>query len=148
MEYDINKIRSLCDRYFDGESTAAEELMLRDYFTRVQEVPEDLKAVKVMMGGFSQAAAMTYRPSGAEKKGVVRRIIWGTVAAVASVALCVGLMNRETYGYDIDGRAITDPVAALEGVSYLTHLEKLETTIDIAEMLTGKIENNDLTNRP
>ena len=142
MEYDINKIRSLCDRYFDAETTAEEELVLREYFALTEHVPEDLKAVKVMMGGFSQAAAMTYRLT-ARPKARVRRIVWGMVAAAASVAICVGLMNRETYGYDIDGRAITDPVAALEGVSYLTHLEKLETTIDIAEMLANGMEDND-----
>ena len=31
MEYDIIKIRSLCDRYFDGDTTADEEMMLRSW---------------------------------------------------------------------------------------------------------------------
>ena len=33
MEYEINKIRQLCDKYFDGDTSAAEEQILREYFT-------------------------------------------------------------------------------------------------------------------
>ena len=32
MEYDINRIRTLCDKYFDGETTVDEEIMLKAYF--------------------------------------------------------------------------------------------------------------------
>jgi hypothetical protein len=62
MEYDINKIRTLCDRYFDGDTTAEEELLLREYFNRTKDIPADLRAVKVMMTGMSEAASMTYSP--------------------------------------------------------------------------------------
>ena len=142
MEYDINKIRALCDRYFDGETTAEEELALREYFSMEVDIPEDLRAVKVMIGGFADAASMTYRPTPAKPKGTVRRLIWGTIAAAASAALCVAYFNREIYGYDADGRAITDPQAALEGTEYLSYLSQLETTIEIAQMITQGMENN------
>ena len=142
MEYDINKIRALCDRYFDGETTAEEELALREYFSMEVDIPEDLRAVKVMIGGFADAASMTYRPTPAKPKGTVRRLIWGTIAVAASAALCVAYFNREIYGYDADGRAITDPQAALEGTEYLSYLSQLETTIDIAQMITQGMENN------
>ena len=49
MEFDINKIRALCDRYFDGDTTAEDEQMLREYFSSAQDVPADLKAVKVII---------------------------------------------------------------------------------------------------
>lgn len=142
MEYDINKIRALCDRYFDGETTAEEELALREYFSMEVDIPEDLRAVKVMIGGFADAASMTYRPTPAKPKGTVRRLIWGTIAAAASAALCVAYFNREIYGYDADGKAITDPEVALEGTQYLSYLSQLETTIDIAQMITQGMENN------
>jgi hypothetical protein len=143
MEYDIIKIRSLCDRYFDGDTTADEEMMLRDYFTHEKDIPADLKAVKVIMCGFSDAAVMAYYPKTAGWKPLIRKILWGTVAAAASVAILLAFRNEEVYGYDADGNAITDPVIAMEGVRYLTYLETFETTIDIAEMLAAGMGNND-----
>ena len=150
MEYDINMIRALCDKYFDGGTSAEEERTLRSYFTQIQDVPEDLKAVKMMICGMDEAASMTYSPSGtgqhtthgSVRKMSIRRIIWGTIAAAASVAICISLFNREVYGYDADGKAITDPQEALEGTKYLAYLSQLETTIDIAQMITMEMEDN------
>ena len=143
MEFDIKNIRSLCDRYFDGETTAEEELSLREYFSMAQDIPEDLMAVKVMICGLSDAATMTYSPEVAGRKPLIRKIIWGAVAAAASVAILFAFRKEEIYGYDADGNAITDPMAAMEGVRYLAYLETFETTIDIAEMLADGMENND-----
>ena len=150
MEYDMNKIRALCDRYFDGETSAGEEQVLKEYFLLAEDVPADLRAVKVMLCGMDEAASMTYSPSGtgqhttrgSVRKMSIRRLIWGTIAAAASVALCISVLNRETYGYDADGKAITDPQKALEGTKYLAYLSQLETTIDIAQMITLEMENN------
>ena len=132
MEYDINKIRALCDRYFDGDITEDEEMTLKSWFLNTEEVPSDLKPVKAMFRGFEEAAAMRYRTFG--------RIFWGTVAAAAAAAVCIGIFNREIYGYDADGKAITDPQVAMESTSYLSYLDNLETSIDIAMMLTMEME--------
>lgn len=145
MEYDINKIRTLCDRYFDGETSEEEELTLRSWFLQAGDVPSDLKAVRTMLCGFEEAAAMTYRPvkAGKTTKGTVRRIFWGTtIATAAAAAICIGLFNREIYGYDADGNAITDPQVAMEATGYLTYLDNLETSFDIAMMLTQEMEDN------
>ena len=132
MEYDINKIRVLCGRYFDGDITEDEEMTLKSWFLNTEEVPSDLKPVKAMFRGFEEAAAMRYRTFG--------RIFWGTVAAAAASAVCIGIFNREIYGYDADGKAITDPQVAMESTSYLSYLDNLETSIDIAMMLTMEME--------
>lgn len=147
MEYDINRIRTLCDKYFDGETTVDEEIMLKAYFMTSADVPSDLRAVKAMICGMEEASKMTYSPAPAKParsfgNGRLGRIIWGTVAAAASVAICISLFNREIYGYDADGKAITDPQEALEGTKYLAYLSRLETTIDIAQMITLEMEDN------
>ena len=49
MEYDINMIRALCERYFAGECSSEDEMVLRDYFRENEVVPSDLRAVKVMI---------------------------------------------------------------------------------------------------
>ena len=132
MEYDINKIRALCDRYFDGDITEDEEMALKSWFRNTEDVPSDLKSVNAMFRGFEEAAAMKHRP--------FSRIFWGTVAVAAAAALCIGIFNREIYGYDADGKAITDPQVAMESTSYLSYLDNLETSIDIAMMLTMEME--------
>lgn len=143
MEYDINRITALCEKYFDGTTSSEEDQLLRDYFTDAGDIPENLRSMKVMMCGLSEAAALTYEQKAVTvKRGLVRRIVWSSFAAAASIALCVAIFNRETYGYSIDGKAITDPEKALEGTVYLSYLSQLETTIDIAQAITEGMENN------
>lgn len=143
MEYDIMKIRSLCDRYFDGVTTAEEEMMLRDYFTQEKDIPADLKAVKVMICGFSDASSMKYAPKTVRPKSYVRKLVWGTMAAAASVAMIIALRNRGVSEVISENAQIVDQMESLEGMKYLTYLEKFEMTIDMAEMLALEMENND-----
>lgn len=143
MESEINRIRLLCDRYFEGETTAVEEQAIREYFARARDIPDDMKSVRTMMCGFAQAVSMTYEGATAvsRNKGIIPKVIWGSVAAAASIALCMTLYNSPIYGYDADGNAITDPETALADASYLANLDMLETTINIAEILTDELEN-------
>ena len=143
MEYDIIKIRSLCDRYFDGDTTAEEEMILRDYFTQTKDVPADLKAVKVMICGLSDASSMTYAPKTVRPKSYVRKVVWGTMAAAASVAMVFALRNRGVSEDVSENAQIVDQMESLEGMKYLTYLEKFETTLEVAEMLALEMENND-----
>jgi hypothetical protein len=143
MEYDIMKIRSLCDRYFDGETTAEEELALREYFASEKDIPEDLKAVKIMICGFSAAADMTYSPKAVRRRPMLGKIIWGTVAAAAIIAVCFVFKPKEISGYATDETVTADYARAMEGLTYLTYLEKFETTIDMAQMFAYEMENND-----
>ena len=102
-----------------------------------------MKSVRTMMCGFAQDASMTYEGATAvsRNKGIIPKVIWGSVAAAASIALCMTLYNSPIYGYDADGNAITDPETALADASYLANLDMLETTINIAEILTDELEN-------
>jgi hypothetical protein len=143
MEYDIIKIRSLCDRFFDGDTTAEEEMMLRDYFTQEKDIPADLKAVKVMICGMSEAASMRYEPKAAKPKNFVRKLVWGTMAAAASVAMIIALRGLGTSGETSERTLIADQMESLEGIKYLAYLEKFEATMEVAEILALEMENND-----
>ena len=116
MEYDLNMITALCEKYFDGATSSEEEQLLRAYFTEARDIPENLKSTKVMMCGLSEAASLTYGPATRTvRRGLVSKIVWSSIGIAASIALCIAVFNRETYGYNIDGKAITDPETALEG---------------------------------
>ena len=130
MEYDIMKIRSLCDRYFDGDATAEEEMMLRDYFTQAKDIPADLKAVRVMICGLSDASSMRYAPKTVRPKSYLRKLVWGTMAAAASVAMIIALRSRGVTEEISENTHIVDQMESLEGMKYLTYLEKFEMTID------------------
>ena len=143
MEYDIMKIRSLCDKYFDGDATAEEEMMLRDYFTQVKDIPADLRAVKVMICGMSEAASMRYESKAAKPKTFVRKLVWCTMAAAASVAMIIALRGLGTSGETSENTLIADQMESLEGIKYLAYLEKFEATMVVAEMLALEMENND-----
>ena len=143
MEYDIMKIRSLCDKYFDGDTTVEEEMILRDYFTQEKDVPADLKAVKVMICGLSDASSMKYAPKTVRPKSYLRKLVWGTMAAAASVAMIIALRSRGATEEISENTQIVHQMESLEGMKYLTYLEKFEMTIDMAEMLALEMENND-----
>ena len=143
MEYDIIKIRSLCDKFFDGETSAEEEMMLRDYFTQEKDIPADLKAVKVMICGMSEAASMRYESKAAKPKTFVRKLVWCTMAAAASVAMIIALRGLGTSGETSENTLIADQMESLEGIKYLAYLEKFEATMVVAEMLALEMENND-----
>ena len=143
MEFDIIKIRSLCDKFFDGETSAEEEMMLRDYFAQADDIPTDLKAVKVMICGLSDASSMTYAPKAPKRKTLVRKFVWGTVAVAASVAMILALNNRGVSDEASGGEMVSCQTESLEGMKYLTYLGKFETAIEMAEMITLGIENND-----
>jgi hypothetical protein len=147
MEYDIIKIRSLCDRFFDGDTTAEEEMMLRDYFAQEKDVPADLMAVKVMICGMSEAASMRYEPKAAKPKTFVRKLVWGTMAAAASVTMIIALTRRGVSENNSENNSekaqVVDRMESLEGIKYLAYLEKFEATMVVAEMLALEMENND-----
>lgn len=143
MEFDINKIKLLCDKYFDGETSVEEEALLRDYFAQSDDIPADLKAVKVMICGLSDASSMTYEPKVSKPKTLVRKIVWSAVAVAASVAMIVALNQRGMSGRTSGTEPVSGQMESPEGMKYLAYLEKFETAIEMAEMITLGIENND-----
>ena len=90
MEYDMNRIRKLCEKYYDAETSAQEEKILREYFTHAEDIPDSLKSTKVMICGLVQASEAEYTPEGRNARGrLVRRIAWSSVSIAASIAICL-----------------------------------------------------------
>jgi hypothetical protein len=58
MDYKVNEIRALAQRWLAGETTLAEERVLREWFAEVQreELPVDLVPIASMFGQSAQAA--------------------------------------------------------------------------------------------
>lgn len=116
-------IQHLIDKYFDGESSAEEEKILRRSFTQ-EDLPEELKVYASLfhfLDDEATALAILNEIRSEEKRPVRRRLLslrnLRTIAAVAATLLiAVLLLSRPdrkpalTGSYVwVDGKQITDP---------------------------------------
>ncbi len=107
-----NDIEQLIERYFDGETTIAEEKKLHKFFAQ-KEVPEQFRAEKAMFNHFARQKAAR-QPKRAKLIPMLMR--WSAVAAVImGVAWFMLKPTNEVIliggaGYVIvNGKIITDP---------------------------------------
>lgn len=81
------KIRTLVERFFDGETTLGEEHELYNYFSQEPAaLPEDLRPLREMFLGFDavQSVAVVQQQTGQRERR------WLTWAAAAVAALLIG----------------------------------------------------------
>lgn len=100
---EFNKIEDLLEKYFQGETTIAEEKQLKEYFSS-PNVAQHLEQYKPMFGYFSQVKEQksTQKIPLQTKK---RNVAWLSIAASAVVLLGIG-----TYFYTSEKN--TAPVVA------------------------------------
>ncbi len=128
MEYNVENIRQLAEKYFRGETTLSEEAVLREYFNNSNEVPADLQAYSLLFG--QSAKALAGRPrrelilhAETPRKPLQRRRL---VAAISGLAAAAAVMTAVFMTIDltksqrsdivcyVNGHLVTDPQAALE----------------------------------
>lgn len=63
MAYNQTEIRALLERYFDGETSLAEERALSDYFASSPSIPADLEYARAMFGHFAHASGQAFTPA-------------------------------------------------------------------------------------
>jgi hypothetical protein len=85
---DILRIRTLTDRFFDGETTVEEEQELYDYYRREQALPSDLVQLRQL---FLDFAAVQFSDEQAEQQAPIpRRWLRWAVAACAALLIAAG----------------------------------------------------------
>lgn len=87
----LDNIEKLIDKYFEGETSIAEENQLKDYFSS-SNVAQHLQQYQPVFGYFSQAKEQLFTqeiPLKSKKRNVV---IWMSIAASVVVMLGVGSM--------------------------------------------------------
>lgn len=109
MKKNDEHIGALIDRYFDGETTAAEERELARFFRQAgDDIPDEWRPCRAMMAYVDEermAAGMT-----AAKRGGLRVAVAALLAAacVVGVVLVKGIPDRHDNYAVIDGRVYTD----------------------------------------
>jgi hypothetical protein len=87
----LDRIENLIDKYFEGETSIAEENELKVYFSST-DVAQHLKQYQTIFGYFSQAKEQQFTqeiPLQTRKRNVV---LWLSIAASVVVMLGVGTM--------------------------------------------------------
>lgn len=91
---ELNDVNNLINRYFNGDTSQEDELMLMRYFEECSDLPEEHKVVKTMFDSFAQirtekplqCAAPTHRRAISWRK--VNRYVASIAAAVCGV-ICI-----------------------------------------------------------
>ncbi len=93
---ELDKVERILEKYFEGETTSAEEKELKDYFASTN-VAQHLEHYKPMFGYFSQAKQEQYNaviPLKTKKRKIAS---WISIAAAVIVLLGLGTFTFMNY---------------------------------------------------
>lgn len=91
---ELSKIEELLERYDEGETSLAEEKLLREYFLK-EEVPEHLLSYKLMFSFSAKQAQETFEENEEKPKAnsTKNRFAWTAIAAILILALGIFFFN-------------------------------------------------------
>jgi hypothetical protein len=86
----LDRIEKLVEKYFEGETSIAEEKELKTYFSST-DVAQHLEQYKPVFGYFSQAKQEQFTATiSLKSKRKQKRLAWLSVAAAVVVMVCIG----------------------------------------------------------
>ena len=129
---ELNKIEDILEKYFQGETSIAEENQLKEYFSS-PNVAQHLEQYKPMFGYFSQAKEQksTYEIPLQSKK---RNVAWLSIAASAVVLLGIG-----TYFFMSEQKEATAVASQTELGTYDNPEEALKATQKALALLSNNV---------
>ncbi|CAA9197623.1 hypothetical protein FLA105534_01747 [Flavobacterium bizetiae] len=128
---EFNKIEDILEKYFQGETSIAEEKELKDYFSS-PNVAQHLEQYKSMFGYFSQVKEQKSTQE-IPLKTNKRNVAWLSIAASAVVLLGIG-----TYFY-VSEKNTVDTVAQTELGTYDDPEEALAATQKALALLSSNV---------
>lgn len=151
MRLTEKEISELLKRWYEAETTAAEECILREWFCTAGPLPQELESSRQMFCGFSALAgerAPELLPLGElgenRRRGLIRRIAVWTAAAVVAMGIVVAAeYARRPYGY-IDGVPVRDVETAMQATVYFQQLEMLDKTMNEFDKMMKQTQNEKL----
>ena len=89
VKYD--NIHKLLDRFFDGDTSCAEEKALEEYFISVAPVPPDCEQYRAMFGWYASGMDESRLPDKSKPKRRKMKIMAWIASTAAAAALIIGL---------------------------------------------------------
>ncbi|GAA3737773.1 hypothetical protein GCM10022422_21370 [Flavobacterium ginsengisoli] len=129
---ELNKIEEILEKYFQGETSIAEENQLKEYFSS-SNVAQHLEQYKPMFNYFSQAKEQksTYEIPLQSKK---RNVAWLSIAASVVVLLGIG-----TYFFMSEQKDTTAVASQTELGTYNNPEEALKATQKALALLSTHV---------
>jgi len=128
---ELNKIEDILEKYFQGETTIAEENQLKEYFSS-PNVAQHLEQYKPMFGYFSQVKQQKSTQN-IPLKTKKRNVAWLSIAASVVVLLSIG-----TYFY-VSEKNTAPVVAQSELGTYDDPEEALKATQKALALLSNNV---------
>ncbi|OXB07907.1 hypothetical protein [Flavobacterium pectinovorum] len=128
---ELNKIEDILEKYFQGETTIAEEKELKEYFSS-PNVAQHLEQYKPMFGYFSQVKQQKSTQN-IPLKTKKRNVAWLSIAASVVVLLSIG-----TYFY-VSEKNTASVVAQSELGTYDDPEEALKATQKALALLSNNV---------
>ena len=128
MTDNILKIRTLLDRFFDGETTLNEEQELYAFFRDASDLPEDLESLRPMFLAYDAIQPVASVAKQTKRPALRRRWLPWAVAAAVTILLLGGaavLFTRYTP---------TVPVAEEDYVAYVYGQRTTSQDVVLEEM--------------
>lgn len=96
---DRHTLDELLQKFFDGETTCAQDKLLEEYFTSAVDLPAEYECYREMFGWYASGMDETMLPSPVgehrRKSRMVRLFVWfGSVAAAIALIIGIGWNNR------------------------------------------------------
>ncbi len=121
---ELNRVKILANRYFDGVTSRAEEQELREALRSIDNLDDELRVLKAMLDTMDSLHETT-SPVKVVRPTISRRVVWlGRVASVAIAACAIfgiflGINHREqsivespTIICHINGELVSDQTIA------------------------------------
>ncbi|MFN3754293.1 hypothetical protein [Flavobacterium sp.] len=96
----LDKIEKLLEKYFEAETSIAEEKELKDYFAS-SDVTQHLEQYKPIFGYATQAKQEQFTATIPLKTNKRSSVVWLSVAASVAVFLSVGLFTFNHYNHPV-----------------------------------------------
>jgi hypothetical protein len=139
---ELSRVKILVDKYLNGETSRQEEEQLARYFSQLQEIPDELKPLKVMFASFetlsSAHAPKQDKTAVAQPKRRWLNISYRWTAGVAA-AVCIAICASLFYGrgFNDNQQTVTEEPAI---VCHIGGVKIDDSRIAYAE--TGRILTN------
>ena len=142
---ELNRIKILTDKYFEGTTSLYEEQELATLLTTCKDLPEEYKVVKMMLGSFTELSRDASKSEVKVNPEVKRRNIFYTnrkwlTGVAAAVAVLIGATVMLSTGNDVETISNTNP----EYICYVNGVKVEDDQLAYAEAsrLLGSISED------
>lgn len=130
---ELDKIEILLEKYFEGETTIAEENELKNYFSS-SDVAQHLEHYRGMFGYFSVAKEQKFEQELPLKTKTQKKVAWLSIAASVVVLLGLFTFYNQNMSQNQDLGTYNDPEKAFQETQKALNLLSKNVNVGVEGM--------------